>query len=111
MSVHSGVHAGPLLTRQGDSVAGRVELFGPAPGLAKHLSDLAEADHILVSEETLGPVRLFFQTQDRQAVLLKGRHAALVVHRVLGRTALRTASAKCDEASCCAFFSDWKPRR
>lgn len=90
LSVHSGVHTGSLLTRRGDVVAGRVELFGPAPGLAKHLSDLAEADHILVSEEALGPVRMFFQTQDRRVVDLKGRKDGLVVHRVVGRTALRT---------------------
>ena len=90
LSVHTGIHAGSMLARQGDEVAGRVELFGPAPGLAKHLSDTADADEILVSEETLGPGRHFFQTSDVRPVTLKGREAPLPILRIESRTSLRT---------------------
>lgn len=90
LSVHSGIHAGQALARQGDNIAGLVELFGPAPGIAKHLSDNAVGDEILVSEETLGPSHHFFHTSERRWVTLKGRAEPLTIRRVLGRTALRT---------------------
>lgn len=85
LSVHSGLHAGQALLRPGDSVAGRIELFGPAPGIAKHLSDDAAADEILVSEETLGPATRLFDTGAPRAVLLKGRSEPLVVRSILSR--------------------------
>lgn len=90
LSVHSGIHSGLMLARQGDDVAGRVELFGPAPGIAKHLSDEACSDEILVSEDTLGPGHFLFQTGERREVLLKGREGSLGVYRVLARGSLRT---------------------
>jgi class 3 adenylate cyclase len=90
LSVHSGLHAGQALLRPGDSVAGRIELFGPAPGIAKHLSDDAEADEILVSEETLGPAARLFITGAARAVLLKGRSEPLVVCSILSRVEPRT---------------------
>ena len=90
LDVHSGIHAGLVLVREGtQGIAGRFELFGAAPGIAKHLSDVAERDEILVSEETLGPARYLFQTEARR-LALKGRDEPLAVHRILARTALRT---------------------
>ncbi len=90
LSVHSGIHSGVVLAREGDNVAGRVEIFGPGPGIAKHLSDVAEADEILVSEETLGPGSHLFETAQRRFVTLKGRAEPLAIHRILGRMPLRT---------------------
>ena len=90
LSVHSGIHAGQALARHGETIAGLVDLFGPAPGIAKHLSDEAGGDEILVSEETLGPSHHFFHTSERRWVTLKGRAGPLAIRRVLGRTALRT---------------------
>ncbi len=90
LAVHSGIHAGLILARQGDEMAGRFEIFGPAPGIAKHLSDIAERDEILVSEETLGPGSHFFHTSERRLVSLKGREKPLAIHRILARTSLRT---------------------
>jgi class 3 adenylate cyclase/tetratricopeptide (TPR) repeat protein len=86
LRLHSGIHAGLTLIRAGDEVAGRFELFGPAPGIAKHLSDAAEEDEILVSDETLGPDTRFFHTGEQRRLNVKGRDAPLAVHRVLGRT-------------------------
>ncbi|MFT4269341.1 MAG: AAA family ATPase, partial [Xenophilus sp.] len=90
LDVHSGIHSGLVLVREGgQGIAGRFELFGAAPGIAKHLSDLAERDEILVSEETLGPARHLFQTDERR-VGLKGRDEPLAVHRIKAATSLRT---------------------
>ena len=90
LSVHSGIHAGLILPRRGDAMGARVELFGAAPGIAKHLSDIAEADEILVSDETLGPVSHLFETVDRRLVTLKGRAEPLAIQRIVGATGLRT---------------------
>lgn len=90
LSVHSGLHAGLVLARQGDTVAGRLELFGPTPGIAKHLSDVARDDEILVSDETLGPAGLLFETAARRQVMLKGRLEPLWVYRILARSTVRT---------------------
>lgn len=90
LSVHSGIHAGVMLVRAGADAAAKLELFGPTPGLAKHLSDIAEADEILVSEETLGPLGQFFDTGARRLVTLKGREAPLPVVHILARTSVRT---------------------
>jgi class 3 adenylate cyclase/tetratricopeptide (TPR) repeat protein len=90
LSVHSGVHAGVVLARAGDVVAGQLEVFGPAPGVAKHLSDVAERDEILVSVQTLGPDSELFEVSDLRSVALKGRDEPLRICRVLRRRALRT---------------------
>ncbi len=89
LSVHSGVHAGLVLTQPGDGAAGRFRLYGPAPGIAKHLSDEAKADEILVSAETLGPRSAFFHTEEL-ALKVKGRALPFAVDRVLSRNSLRT---------------------
>jgi class 3 adenylate cyclase/tetratricopeptide (TPR) repeat protein len=90
LSVHSGLHAGQALARPGESLAARVELYGPAPGIAKHLSDCAEADEILVSEETLGPMSELFNSGPLRSLRLKGRSEPLAVRRILSRNARRT---------------------
>jgi class 3 adenylate cyclase/tetratricopeptide (TPR) repeat protein len=90
LRVHSGVHAGLTLVRDGDSAGGRLGLYGPAPGLAKHLSDLASADQILVSSEVLGPIAPLFVTEEQVLPTLQGSLGAVRVHCVRGRSALRT---------------------
>jgi class 3 adenylate cyclase/tetratricopeptide (TPR) repeat protein len=90
LAVHSGVHAGNLLTHEGPTLSARVELYGPSPGLAKHLSDLAEAHEILVSEEALGPSAAYFNLRGRRALPVKGRKAPLVAHLAVGRSEVRT---------------------
>lgn len=90
LSVHSGMHAGQTLVRPGDSVAGRIELFGAVPAIAKHLSDIAVADEILASDETLGPAAHLFDTGPPTQVTLKGRDAPLMVRQILARSLRRT---------------------
>ncbi|MBC8058170.1 MAG: AAA family ATPase, partial [Rhizobiales bacterium] len=85
LTVHSGIHGGWVLVSNGDIELGRFELLGDAPNIAARLSTLADADDILVSEETLGPHGQFFTTGDRTELSLKGRSERLAVYRVLGR--------------------------
>ncbi|MBV8503008.1 MAG: AAA family ATPase [Paucibacter sp.] len=88
LSLHSGVHAGMVLMDEGDEVRGRFELLGHAPSIAARLSELAGADEIVASVETLGPHQHFFRTSTPRLVELKGRSEPLAVLSVCGRAAL-----------------------
>lgn len=85
LSMHSGIHAGLVYVADGDVERGRVEVLGNVPNVAARLSDLADADEIYVSEETLGPESRFFATSARRVVNVKGYAPPLAVFRILGR--------------------------
>ncbi|MET0520140.1 MAG: AAA family ATPase, partial [Burkholderiaceae bacterium] len=85
LSLHSGIHAGLVLIDAGDEMRGRFELLGNTPNIAARLSELARADEILVSEETLGLQSHFFRTGARRSLMLRGRSTPLTVCDVLGR--------------------------
>lgn len=90
LSLHSGIHSGLVLFNEGDPVRGRFEMLGDATNVAKHLTDVAQNDEILVSEETLGPESFFFWTSERRYVNLKGRANPLAVLRILARAPVST---------------------
>jgi hypothetical protein len=89
LTLHSGIHAGLVFLSDGDVERGRFELLGTVPNVAARLSAMAEADDILVSDETLGPQRHFFATSEPMQVQVRGRAEPLSVVRVLGRVATR----------------------
>ena len=89
LTLHSGIHAGLVYLSDGDVERGRFELLGTVPNVAARLSAMAEADDILVSDETLGPQRHFFATSARMQVQVRGRAEPLSVYRVLGRADAR----------------------
>lgn len=88
LSLHSGIHAGLVLIDAGDEMRGRYELLGNTPNIAARLSELAGADEILVSEETLGLQSHFFRTGARRSLMLRGRSTPLTVCDVQGRAAI-----------------------
>jgi len=88
LTLHSGVHAGLVLMDEGDEVRGRFELLGHAPSVAARLSELAGADEILASVDTLGPHQHFFQTSAPRMLELKGRTEPLAVFHVCGRATI-----------------------
>ena len=90
LSLHTGIHAGLVLVDEGDLVRGRFELLGNAPNIAARLSDAAEPDEILVSEETLGAEAPFLRDRRARQSRLKGAAAPLAVYRVLGRAPATT---------------------
>ena len=90
LGLHTGIHAGLVLFDEGDLVRGRFELLGNAPNVAAHLSDIADRDEILVSEETLGFERQFFQTSEGRELRLKGQAQAIVAYQILGRAPVHT---------------------
>jgi class 3 adenylate cyclase/tetratricopeptide (TPR) repeat protein len=90
LSLHTGIHAGLVLVDDGDLVRGRFELLGNAPNIAARLSAAAQRDEILVSEETLGAERHFFEASERRYLDLKGRAEPLAAYSILRRAPVRT---------------------
>ena len=90
LTMHSGIHEGLVLLEQGDSVSGTLKLFGNSVNVAARLSSVAKNDEIVVSTETLGSDRHFFDTDEDRTHDLKGVDAPVVACRVLGRTAVET---------------------
>ncbi len=90
LGLHTGIHAGLVLFDEGDLVRGRFELLGNAPNIAAHLCDIAQRGEILVSEETLGFERQFFQTSERRELRLKGQARSVVAYQILGRAPVHT---------------------
>lgn len=89
LGLHTGIHSGLVLLEEGDAMRGRFDLLGNAPNVASRLSESAENDEILVSEETLGPQSHFFRTDAPRTLLLKGL-SPLTCVPVLGRAQLQT---------------------
>ncbi len=84
LTMHSGIHSGLVLLVEGDDVLGRYLLVGDAANYAAHLSDQANANEILVTEETLGTDRHFFEVANRRLLELKGSPTAIPVYPILG---------------------------
>ena len=85
LALHSGIHAGIVLVNDGDQMRGRFELLGNAPNLAFRLSEAAQRDEIIASEESLGLQSQFFETGPRFSLQLRGRATPLAAYRVTGR--------------------------
>jgi class 3 adenylate cyclase/tetratricopeptide (TPR) repeat protein len=83
--LHSGVHSGVVLVREGDMVRGRIEILGDTTNVAARLCDYAEADQIVVSEASLGGDRHFFTANGEVAVPVKGRKATIAALLISGR--------------------------
>lgn len=88
LSLHTGIHAGLVLVRNGDIVRGKFEVLGDATNVAARLCDQARPGEILVSADTLGGERHFFTSGDVRPVMLKGRKTPLATLSVSGRAGL-----------------------
>lgn len=83
--LHSGIHAGVVLLRDGDIVRGRFEILGDATNVAARLCDLAGSDEIIVSESTLGADRYFFRSGPPRLAQVAGHAQALAILNIYGR--------------------------
>lgn len=90
LNLHTGVHAGLVLLEPGDEVSGRLVLTGAAANLAARLAEAAAQDEILVSGETLGAERHFFQTDNGRALALRGVDRPVHVWRILAKAPERS---------------------
>jgi class 3 adenylate cyclase/tetratricopeptide (TPR) repeat protein len=85
LALHSGIHSGLVLLREGGTTLGKHELFGPVPNIAARLASCAGPHELLVSEESLGPARRFFVTSPPALLGVKGRAAPVLVYKVDAR--------------------------
>lgn len=86
--LHSGIHAGAVLLREGDIVRGRFEILGDATNVAARLCDLAGSGDIVVSKSTLGADRYFFRSGPPQQVNVAGHAEPLDILNIYGREAV-----------------------
>lgn len=85
LRLHSGIHGGVVLLREGDMVRGRFEMLGDATNVAARLADHATTDEIIVSESTLGADRYFFRFGPSRSVRVAGHAEPLRVIQIIGR--------------------------
>lgn len=90
ISLHSGIHAGVVLLREGDIVRGRFEMLGDATNIAARLCGIAESDEIIVSEAALGADRHFFRSGPPRRVSISGHSEPLDVLDIYGRETAMT---------------------
>lgn len=90
LSLHTGIHAGLVLLGEGDAVSGQLRLFGNAVNVAARLSDAAAGGEILVSSETLGAERHFFEMRGEFRLPLQGMDQPIAVCRIVGKSEITT---------------------
>ncbi|MCA6118797.1 AAA family ATPase [Bradyrhizobium sp. WSM 1738] len=90
LHLHTGIHSGLVLLAGGDDLHGRLDLLGNTVNVAARLSDVAQSDEILVSEETLGAESHFYETTPRRSLSLQGIIQPIAVYGILGRTGVGT---------------------
>jgi len=90
LHLHTGIHSGLVLLADGDELHGRLDLLGNAVNVAARLSDVAQSDEIIVSEETLGAESHFYETTPRRSLNLQGIVPPIAVYGILGRAAVGT---------------------
>jgi class 3 adenylate cyclase/tetratricopeptide (TPR) repeat protein len=88
--LHSGIHAGVVLLREGDIVRGRFEMLGDATNVAARLCDHGGCDEIIVSEATLGADRHFFRLGPRRHLRVAGHPEAITIYNIHGREPVTT---------------------
>lgn len=85
LTLHSGIHGGVVLMRQGDLVRGRYEVLGDATNIAARLCDAARSNQVLVSDFALGSDRHFFTTEGSVDVAVAGHDDPVRATIVSGR--------------------------
>ncbi|HEU0099224.1 MAG TPA: AAA family ATPase [Allosphingosinicella sp.] len=88
--LHSGIHAGVVLVREGDIVRGRFEVLGDATNIAARLCDHGGSDEIIVSDAALGADRYFFRSGPRRQIRIAGHSQAVTVFNIYGREPVTT---------------------
>ncbi len=92
LQLHSGIHGGVTLIRDGGMTVGRYEILGNPTNVTARLCDYAKADEIVVSEIALGKAREKYVCSDRRDIKLRGQKEKIAVRTVLARNTIKTAS-------------------
>ncbi|MDV3457923.1 AAA family ATPase [Sphingomonas sp. HF-S4] len=82
--MHSGVHAGLVVTGTRGAEFGTIGVIGRATGVAARLSASARPDEILVSQRTLGPTDMSLRIGPVRLVVVSGASDQIAAVPVLG---------------------------
>jgi len=85
LHLHTGIHSGVVLFSPGNITLGKHLILGDATNTSRRLCDLASADQIIVSEQTLGADAHFFKTRQQRVINIRGSQQKLPVLEVVGR--------------------------
>lgn len=88
--LHTGIHSGLVLVREGDPAQGRYEMVGDPVNTAAGISASAGVDEILVDAPTIRGVLPFFDAQEIEPLRLKGKPDPLPAFRLQGRSEVAT---------------------
>ena len=83
--LHTGIHSGVVLLRSGSMVHGRYEILGDPTNVAKRLCDFAGANEIIVSDNSLGIDRHFFNIGQTRRINIRGKEKKILIHNIVGR--------------------------
>jgi class 3 adenylate cyclase/tetratricopeptide (TPR) repeat protein len=95
LRLHSGIHMGLVLLREGDIECGRYEMLCDTTNVAAGLCKQSGSDEILVSEATLGADRHFFRLGPRRRIWVgkDGDRQLLTAFNIYGREPVTTRFA------------------
>lgn len=82
ISFHTGINTGLVLLKEGDLERGRYEILGDTTNVASRLGSLAEAGEILISADSLGSDRHYYETSLPQLTDIRSRARKLYVCKV-----------------------------
>ncbi len=88
LRLHTGIHSGVVLLSPGNITFGKHLILGDATNTSRRLCDLASADQIIVSEQTLGADAHFFKTRQQRVINVRGSQQKLPVLEVVGRVSI-----------------------
>ncbi len=88
--LHSGIHSGLVLAREGDALHGRYDLIGDPVNTAARLCAVAARDQILASDAALYGIEAFFGVETLPPLHLKGKAVAVRPHCIRSKSRLKT---------------------
>jgi class 3 adenylate cyclase/tetratricopeptide (TPR) repeat protein len=88
--LHSGIHSGLVLAREGDALHGRFDLIGDSVNTAARLCAAAGRDVVLATDTTLRGIEPFFTSEAVSILQLKGKSLPIAARAVVGRSNVAT---------------------
>lgn len=86
LELHTGIHSGIVLLKDGDVERGRYEILGDPTNVTSKLCARAQPGEIIISHETLGRSKVHFQYSALFECQIPGRTETLKARKILGRT-------------------------
>ncbi len=84
LRLHTGIHSGIVLLKAGDLTRGKYEIVGDPTNVAARICDFAAPGEIVISEESIGRSKSFFQTTKQHVLKISGRTERILLNKILG---------------------------